>query len=63
MSRVDKPQDADAGPDRAADRRVSPAGGRFVLPEQSRDDTDQGWGERPYSNDERLLADRPPHWD
>jgi hypothetical protein len=34
-----------------------------VLPEQTRDDTDEGWGEHPSSNDERLLADRPPHWD
>jgi hypothetical protein len=33
-----------------------------VLPQQTRDDTDQGWGERPTSNDDRLLEDRPPHW-
>lgn len=33
-----------------------------VLPEQSSDDTDHGWGERADSNDDRLLADRPPHW-
>jgi len=31
-----------------------------VLPEQTRDDTDLGWGESTDSNDERLLADRPP---
>jgi hypothetical protein len=38
---------------------------RDVLPEQTRDDTDEGWGERAdaNSNDERLLEDRPPHWD
>jgi hypothetical protein len=35
----------------------------LVLPEQSVDDTDHGWGERSDSNDDRLLADRPPHWD
>ena len=36
-----------------------------VLPEQTRDDTDQGWGatSSDWSNDDRLLADRPPHWD
>jgi hypothetical protein len=34
-----------------------------LLPEQSRDDTDLGWGERSSSNDDRLLQDRPPHWD
>ncbi|HKT03328.1 MAG TPA: hypothetical protein VJT31_27680 [Rugosimonospora sp.] len=33
-----------------------------VLPDQTRDDTDQGWGERRGDNDERLLAERPPHW-
>jgi hypothetical protein len=36
---------------------------RAVLPDQTRDDTDQGWGERSGSNDERLLDDRPPHWE
>ncbi|HLL64244.1 MAG TPA: hypothetical protein VK453_00690 [Micromonosporaceae bacterium] len=35
---------------------------RAVLPEQSADDTDAGWGEASTGNDERLLADRPPHW-
>jgi hypothetical protein len=34
-----------------------------VLPEQTRDDTDGGWGERPAGNDERLIEERPPHWD
>lgn len=34
-----------------------------VLPEQSREDTDAGWGEYPVTNDERLYRDRPPHWD
>jgi hypothetical protein len=33
-----------------------------VLPDQSVEDTDRGWGELPDSNDDRLLADRPPHW-
>jgi hypothetical protein len=35
-----------------------------VLPAQSREDTDVGWGEyREGDDDERLLRDRPPHWD
>ena len=25
-------------------------------------DTERGWGERSYDNDDRLLEDRPPHW-
>jgi hypothetical protein len=34
-----------------------------VLPETTRDDTDAGWCERTRDNDERLLAERPPHWE
>lgn len=34
-----------------------------VLPEQTADDTDRGWGERESGNDDRLIEDRPPHWD
>ena len=36
-----------------------------VLVEQTRDDTPASWGEREResSNDERLLEERPPHWD
>jgi hypothetical protein len=33
-----------------------------VLPDQTRDDTDRGWGERAEGNEDRLLAERPPHW-
>ncbi|GIF24351.1 hypothetical protein BJ973_007829 [Actinoplanes tereljensis] len=33
-----------------------------ILPDQTRDDTGVGWGERSDDNDERLLEDRPPHW-
>jgi hypothetical protein len=33
-----------------------------LLPDQTRDDTDLGWGERSSSNDDRLLEERPPHW-
>ena len=34
-----------------------------ALPEQSREDTDAGWGEYPEPADDRLYRDRPPHWD
>jgi hypothetical protein len=34
-----------------------------ILPDQTGDDTDRGWGERADSNDERLVEDRPPHWE
>ncbi|GAA2707730.1 MULTISPECIES: hypothetical protein [Actinoplanes] len=33
-----------------------------LLPDQTQDDTERGWGEADSSNDDRLLADRPPHW-
>ena len=35
-----------------------------VLPDQTSDDTDRGWGERPDDTDdeERLLREKPPHW-
>lgn len=39
--------------------------GDEVLPEQSSDDTDLGWGERPddeADEDERLRREKPPHW-
>jgi hypothetical protein len=34
-----------------------------LLPEQTRDDTDAGWGDRFDSNDRWLMDERPPHWD
>jgi hypothetical protein len=34
-----------------------------ILPDQTLDDTDAGWGEPLRGNDDRLLAERPPHWD
>jgi len=35
-----------------------------LLPTQSREDTDAGWGDyRDRDDDDRLLRDRPPHWD
>jgi hypothetical protein len=34
-----------------------------VLPRQSREDTDLGWGDYREAADDRLYRDRPPHWD
>lgn len=39
-----------------------------ILPDSTSDDTDSGWGERAYDpggfdNDDRLLRERPPHWE
>jgi hypothetical protein len=34
-----------------------------ILPDQTRDDQDAGWGEwREADQDERLIEERPPHW-
>jgi hypothetical protein len=49
--------DAQAAPTPAASVRPAPL-------TQSREDTDVGWGEyRERDDDDRLLRDRPPHWD
>ncbi|MDG4768104.1 hypothetical protein O7632_29030 [Solwaraspora sp. WMMD406] len=46
-----------------ADRLVDLSDDDLPLPpERSVDDTDHGWGDQIGSNDERLLAERPPHW-
>jgi hypothetical protein len=34
-----------------------------VLPAQSSEDTDIGWGEYAEPDDDRLIGDRPPHWE
>jgi hypothetical protein len=35
-----------------------------ALPVQSREDTDEAWGERPEPDeDDRFYRDRPPHWE
>jgi hypothetical protein len=49
-------------PDSEPAPSLRPASGA-VPPEQSREDTDAGWGEYPVTEDERLYQDRPPHWD
>jgi hypothetical protein len=37
---------------------------RPLLPDRTTDETDVGWGDRPDPDDrDRLLQDRPPHWD
>ena len=43
---------------------TAPIAAAPVLPTQSREDTDLGWGDYPdRDDDDRLLRDRPPHWD
>ncbi len=48
--------------------RAGSDGDDEVLPEQTADDTDAGWGEHPdeaaddADDDERLTREKPPHW-
>jgi hypothetical protein len=54
----------DKARDRPAVARPAVAGDKTGLPDQSPEDTDAGWGERPEpDDDERLYGERPPHWD
>jgi hypothetical protein len=45
------------------DRLVDLSDDEPALPTSTRDDTDEGWGEVIRRNDERLLDERPPHWE
>ncbi|AGL21102.1 hypothetical protein [Actinoplanes sp. N902-109] len=60
MDILDEP-DRDADGERTVDFESEEAP---VLPDQTRDDTERGWGYRNTddSNDDRLYEDRPPHW-
>lgn len=50
------------GPD--DDRPVDLGDDLEILPDQTADDTDTGWGEWRGGGDDdaRLLDERPPHW-
>jgi aminoglycoside phosphotransferase (APT) family kinase protein len=52
-------------PDQKARQRRSVRGRkRKAKPDQTRDDTDEGWGERPddAAHERWLREQRPPHW-
>ena len=61
-ARVSDPGDpGDAPTTPTPPARTAPAP---LLPTQSSEDTDVGWGEyRERDDDDRFLRDRPPHWD
>ena len=62
----EQPDDARVDPDDTPTVPTPPArtAPTPLLPTQSREDTDVGWGEyRESDDDDRLLRDRPPHWD
>lgn len=51
--------------DQAPEGKATPKPVRRRRPEQTADDTDRGWGERPEEDDhDRWLREqRPPHWE
>lgn len=53
------------GPDEETSESETPEPNRRKRPEQTRDDTDSGWGERPdeSEHDRWLREQRPPHWE
>ncbi len=61
---TDRPPRESDGAAAAADPPQGPSAGR-VVPEQTRDDTDVGWGELPdeSAHDRWLQEQRPPHWE
>jgi hypothetical protein len=60
-ARVDPGDPGDAPAPATPSARTAPPP---LLPTQSSEDTDVGWGEyRERDDDDRFLRDRPPHWD
>lgn len=60
--------DPEASADDRSDATVQPGSSppaERVRPEQTTDDTDAGWGERPDedSHERWLREQRPPHWE
>ena len=54
---------APAAPVQPPPALAPPASPTPILPTQSREDTDVGWGDYAERDDnDRLLRDRPPHW-
>lgn len=60
-SHAGQPRIPESGTDE--DRTVDLSDDFAGLPTQTLDDTDHGWGELRTSNDERLIEERPPHWE
>jgi len=58
-------QDAEAAADAEATPEPTPKAAPRRRPEQTRDDTDAGWGERrdDDAHDRWLQEQRPPHWE
>jgi len=61
---MNTPPDATPEEIKQPEQPVPPSPTGPILPAQSREDTDVGWGDYAERDDsDRLLRDRPPHWD
>ncbi len=71
---VSDPAEADAvepgtEPHKIEPDRIEPAAAVTHVPDKKIEELDVGWGERPRQvdrlseDDERLLRERPPHWE
>jgi hypothetical protein len=57
-----EPADRPAADRPSPPRPTTPADTSRLLPDVSRDETDEGWGERPdRSDDDRFVDEVPPH--
>ena len=55
--------EAGPGTEAGAPAANDPLAGEPIIPDQSPEDTDAGWGEYRDRDDDRLHRDRPPHWE
>jgi hypothetical protein len=64
LAAVNAGDGGDAAPPPAPAETSRPDVDTAVLPRQTSDDTDVGWGETPAAagDDERIRRERPPHW-
>ena len=66
---VSDPAEADSAEPRGKPDQIEPAAAARRVPDKTIEDLDVGWGERPRevdrlsADDERLLRERPPHWE
>ncbi len=66
---VSDPAEADSAEPGGGPAKIKPAAAAKRVPDKTIEDLDFGWGEHPREadrlseNDERLLRERPPHWE
>ncbi len=56
------PKSAPTPAPRSAPRSAPQPSEPPVLPEQTKDDLDEDYRDRPQDDDDRFTRERPPHW-